>query len=774
MAAQSASATARETGTSGPGIGLVTLAFIMSGASGLIYQAVWSRELVLIYGNTSQAVSTIVAAFMAGLGFGGLAGAALALRSRHPLRVYGTVEVGVAGLATLVPLGFTLVGGAYGALYAGASPATLAVIRFCLTVMVISPVTFLMGTTLPLLTSHLVRELKGAGPVIGRLYAANTLGATVGTLVGGFVLIEFLGLTQTALVAVAMNLAAGAGALVLSRRVPALSPQGADAPAALPPLNRSQLALLLATFVSGFVALALEVLWTRTIAEGSGSRIYIFLAVLALYLVGTTVGSGRFEFKSKAHQYDVRTLAKVFAVTGVVALASMAIGSISSLSLGQAVRVLGLLATVLVASGLMGFAFPLTARLLTRSAREAGAAVGRMYAVNTLGGILGAYAATFLLAGFLGTPLSTLILGIAELLAAALLVILAAPADARNPRVAAGFVAIAGLAMLAVVLSPGLARTSTQNLLNQLGYTHTHAEDDIATVDANGGLPANRGLFVSGVGMTRLTVVTKLMAYLPSVARPDAKRFLVIAFGMGSTYRSSLINGAQTDAVDLSPSVPQQMHIFFPDAATYLNNPKGRVIIADGRNYVRLSQERYDSIAVDPPPPVETAGSVVLYTREFFDQSKQRLNPGGIMMLWMPNAVPLDDYRAHLRTFRSSFAHVTVILSPGEHGTYLYGSDAPIDFDPARMLAIMSRPEVSADLRDAPDPMPGGPQAWVDRVESLVWLRDGEVDRFVGAGPLITDDRPRSEYFLWRRLISGDTTNITEARLRQASRAIAG
>jgi spermidine synthase len=752
------------------GLGLVTAAFILSGAAGLIYQAVWSRELVLIYGNTSQAVSTIVAAFMAGLGFGGLAGAALARRTRNPLRVYGAVEVGVAVLAVLVPLGFNQIGGAYASIYAGAPPATLALVRFGLTAMVISPATFLMGMTLPLLTAHLVRELKAAGPVLGRLYAANTLGATVGTLVGGFVLIEFLGLTGTALVAVCLNIGAGTGGLLLSR--------GATRPGSRPDpvtssarasVDRSQAALLAATFVSGFAALALEVLWTRSIAEGTGSRIYTFLAVLVLYLVGTTIGSRRYEFRSARHDYDTGTLARLFGATGFVALLSMVIGSMNPVNLGSVVRALGLLASVLVASALMGFTFPLTARLLTPSARDAGPSVGRMYAVNTLGGILGAFAATFLLASLVGTPMSILLIGMAELATAAALSLLVAGAARAARRRAAGFTAVAILGAIIAAVNPSVVRTSTQNYLDTLSTEHTHAEDDIATVDANGGALANRDLYVGGVSMTRLTVDTKLMGYLPSVVRPGAHRFLVIAFGMGSTYRSSLIDGAQTDAVDLSPSVPRQMHIFFPDAVSYLGNPAGRVIIADGRNYVRLSKEHYDSIAVDPPPPVETAGSVVLYTQEFFVQSKQRLNPGGVMMLWIPDQVPLDDYRAHLRTFRSAFAHVTVILSPGQLGTYLYGSDAPIDFDRTRMLAIMSRPEVTADLRDAPDPMPGGPAAWVDRVEQQVWLRDGDVDRFVGPGPLITDDHPRSEYFLWRRLLSGDNAFVTEPRLRTAA-----
>ena len=199
--------------------GLILALFVGSGAAGLIYQVVWSRELVLVFGNTTQAVSTIVTAFMAGLGFGSLAGARWARRSARPLQLYGVLELGVAIFAVLLPFVFDDLAEVYRGAYPGLIDNTVALtaVRFALALAAVAPATFLMGATLPLLVRHLVRTLDETGTRLGELYAANTAGAVTGTVIAGFVLIEFLGLRLTSYVAVALNLIAGLGALALSR-----------------------------------------------------------------------------------------------------------------------------------------------------------------------------------------------------------------------------------------------------------------------------------------------------------------------------------------------------------------------------------------------------------------------------------------------------------------------------------------------------------------------------------------------------------------------------
>jgi len=312
-----------------------------------------------------------------------------------------------------------------------------------------------------------------------------------------------------------------------------------------------------------------------------------------------------------------------------------------------------------------------------------------------------------------------------------------------------------------------LLLTSTEHHLLAARVPFHHTEDRLSTVDAVGGPPSKRRLYVTGTAMTALSVDTKLMAYIPKVLRPNATDFLDICFGMGTTFRSALRLGMHTDAVDLSPSVPLQMPTFYADAASYLHSPLARVITADGRNYVRLSTRQYDLISVDPPPPIESAGTSVLYTRQFYADAHRRLRPGGVMMQWLYFGVDLKQLREHMRTFRSEFPHTTVLISPRHGGIYMLGSDAPITWDDAIVARFMTTPQATEDLTDAPDYPLLPRQSWPAIIDSMRWMRDGEVDRFVGDVPMITDDHPRTEYYLLHTLTTiGHNQGVNEAMLR--------
>ena len=746
---------------------LIPILFVASGAAGLIYEVVWSRELVLVFGNTTQAVSTIVTAFMAGLGFGGLAGGWLAKRVGHPLRLYGFLELLIAAIGFSLPLAFASFADVYRSAYASLPPDQLGLLRFALAFLSISPATFFMGMSLPLLVQYTVTDLATAGRRIGELYAANTLGAMAGTLLAGIVLIELLGLQGASRVAVLLNLGAGLGGLALWRL------SGSVAPSRVlgPNVDRAPKApyrgvILFASFVSGLAALALEVLWTRLFAEGTGSTIYVFVDILAIYLLGIGAGSLAYRTRGRKDRDDLPTLGACLAGVGLVAVLTVVGGSgVLSVQVHLASWLL-----LLPATALMGYAFPLSVRLLTPSAADAGSSAGLLYASNTAGAIIGSFAAAFVLAPTLGTNTSILMLAAIELLLGATL---AAIPRARKPRFQRRLVAGAGLlaAVTVAVAATGQAvtHTDTQNRLLHDGRLAAHTEDFVATVDAEGGARSQRHLYVAGVGMTSLTVDTKLMAYLPRAYRPDSQDFLVIAFGMGSTYRSGLNLGLKTDAVELSPSVPGMMRYFYSDADAYLHHPNGRVIIGDGRSYLHLTQKRYDLIAVDPPPPIESAGTVLLYTREFLEEGKARLKPEGIFLLWVPYLESLSDFRDHARTFRSVFAHVDLIFGPGQNGVFLIGSDGPLKLDEEVLEGELGSHGAQADLDDAPDSPHLSGAGWARLMVGEVWLRDAQVDAFSGPGPLITDDRPRTEYFLLRRAFARPSPDISEDLLRQAT-----
>ncbi|HEX6513287.1 MAG TPA: fused MFS/spermidine synthase, partial [Chloroflexota bacterium] len=403
---------------------LVAGIFVASGAAGLIYQVVWSSQLVLVFGNTTEAIGTIVTAFMAGLGFGGLAGGVIAPRLRYPLRWYGLTELAIAAAALLVPLGFHAIDGAYRSAYDATSPGTLTLLRLGLALATVTPVTFLMGLTLPLLTRHLVTSLHNAGPRMGLLYSANTAGAMAGSLLSGFVLIELFGLSATAHLAVALNALAGCAALALASRTPSPAAAGEDTgdgtTSETTPI--STVLIYAASFVSGFVALGLEVLWTRLLAEGSGSQIYQFVAILAAFLFGIAAGGALYRALGSPARDSVHTLALLFVGVAAASVVTVPLGTLWHVNFMARVIIL------LPATTCMGYAFPLAARLVSRDVADSARAMGLLYAWNTVGSILGTLAAAFVLTSTLGTNNSILILAAADSAVALLLLLALRPA----------------------------------------------------------------------------------------------------------------------------------------------------------------------------------------------------------------------------------------------------------------------------------------------------------------------------------------------------------
>jgi predicted membrane-bound spermidine synthase len=733
----------------------VPVLFLASGAAGLIYQVVWTQDLVLIFGNTTLAIVTTVSAFLAGLGTGSLVGAAVGARLRRALAVYGLLEVAVGCVALLMPLAFGVIATVFRTAYLSLPPTEVALIRFGLAFVALAPSTMLMGMSLPVLTRHLVREDPEVGQRIARLYGLNTLGAVAGSVASGYLLIELIGLRDTTLVAVGLNLCAGGGALLMSRAFgdaaagprPALQRQQEP----LPPLQRRQWLLLAVTFTSGLVSLALEVLWTRMMLQGTGSSIYVFIAVVAVFLIGIAGGSLIYE-RQRDRSPQLATLGALLAAAAGLALVPMIISNVYGPAWLPLAVVLILPVTVT-----FGYTFPLTVRLFAGSADQASRGVGLVYAANTAGCVAGTVLAGFVLIPALGTSASIIVAGLVLAVFGGALAIGPAPRAAML-RPAVGLAAVA--ALLVVVLIPAARLTYVQRGIAATGASTAHYEDSVASVDVTGGTAGSRNLFINGVGITKLTITTKLLAYVPKAARPNATTMLNICFGMGSTFRSSIILGLHTTAVDLDPTVPSVMPWFYQDASTYLHNPLSHVVISDGRNYVRLSDKRYDLITVDPPPPIWSAGAVVLQDQEFYQEASQRLTPGGVLATYLPvQRQPLE--KLILRTFRPAFRYMSVVYSPGHFGTYILGSQAPITFSPAAIRAVFGTPAARADLRGAPDSPDRSTTQWVSNILGSVWLTGNQVNAYTGAGPLITDDHPLTEYFMLHGLGTGTAVLVS-------------
>src|SRR4051794_14424946 len=282
--------------------------FVLSGAAGLIYEVVWSRQLVLVFGNTTQAVSTILTGFFGGMAIGSIVGGRIADRTRSPIRLYGLIELVLVVVVLATPVTFRLLHEVYRGAYDALEtvPGAIALVRFGLALLALAPATVLMGATLPTLTRQLTRDAH-LSAAFGRLYAANTLGAIIGTFAAGLVLIELLGLTGTLVVGALCSATAGLAALALSRgtagepragpddREPELEPPPpVSTPVKVAPESaRPRLALAVA-FVSGLTSLGYQVLWTRLLSSGTGNSTYVFTLILGTFLIGIAIGAAIF------------------------------------------------------------------------------------------------------------------------------------------------------------------------------------------------------------------------------------------------------------------------------------------------------------------------------------------------------------------------------------------------------------------------------------------------------------------------------------------------
>jgi len=764
--------------------------FILSGAAGLMYEVVWSRQLVLVFGNTTQAVSTILTGFFGGMAIGSWGGGRLADRVRRPLLLYGVLEAILVVVVLLTPLTFRLIGDVYRGAFTSleAAPQVLALLRFGLALLALAPATILMGATLPTLTRYLSRDAAHLSSAFGRLYAANTMGAIIGAAAAGLVLIEILGLTETLVVAAGCSGLAGLTAIVLDRRRRAAvpdaaaraappAPEASPAPGELPDADpRPRLALVVA-FVSGLTSLAYQVLWTRLLASGTGNYTYVFTLILVVFLAGIAIGAALFTVVRRWIRHPVALLARTNVIVGFLALA----GAIIVLSRPvqftfEGGRIDGMisvlfwrvLVVVLPATIVMGLSFPASSALVGGREGKVATSAGQLLAANTLGAIVGTFVVPFFVIPAIGSPDA---IGVIALVNVGLGIVLAFAAPIRS---VAGRVTTFGLGTLtAAVLVVALATNgilvdpSVAKIEARKGELFASREDEIASVQA-GTVAGYPELWVTGTSMTLLTVDAKLMPILPLMLRPDSKSALTVAFGMGSAFRSGVIAGLETEAVELVPSVLTMFGYYYSDAAQILASPNGHVIVADGRNHVELTDRRYDIIVTDPPPPIESSGVSVISSLEYYRAGHDRLNPGGIMMQWVPFGQTIDEFRAHIRTFADVFPNVLILRGPGGYGFFMLGSDRPMAFEDASVRDVLARPGILEDISGAYDSREKTADGWAALIPRLSWLEGDQVASFVGSGPLVTDDRPLPEYFLLRREFGEKSPLVSAQSLAEA------
>jgi spermidine synthase len=756
----------------------VLAVFFLSGAAALTYEVVWMRQLSLIFGATTLAVTTVLATFMGGLALGSWWLGRRADRYSRLLIVYAVLEVGIGLYALLVPALFDALRHPYILLRQADLPySTMAASRGLLAGLVLLLPTALMGGTFPVLARLFVQLRGDVGHAAGLLYFFNTAGAMAGCYLAGFHWIERLGLMNTTRMAVAVNLGLAATVVVIARRLgpgesaAAIHPPDEDGTSPVTALG-ARLALA-CIGLSGFVSLAYEVLWTRALLRYLYNSTYAFTTMLVTFLAGIALGGWLYTVCPGRKRHPLLLFAAFQALVGLgFAVSSILFGDlmgISSLLTGGEIAhsfresVLAMFvraSLILLAPAVfLGASLPLATAICARRPGTVGTTVGRVYAVNTLGSILGTVAATFVLIPTLGMQGSLLLLIGTNLAMAAALAIAGAPSPQR--RVAAGL-AMAGVFAAGVALVPeDLFRRTYTKPGQKLIFYREGATDTVGVVETNGvRLIVYEDM--RGTASTATYPWNYLFGHLPVLLHPgEPRRGLHICFGVGNSLSAMAAHESleRIDSVELSPHSLEAAPYFWTNDGV-LANPKVRTIIDDGRNFVMTSRETYDVIELEPPETF-TAGVINLYTREFYRNVAERLAPDGVFVQWVPvGEAPLDEERMLFRAFHEVFPHATAWQQMFQDGPILLvGARRPLQIDYELLKEKMQRERVRQDLE-----LIGVTSA--DFLLAMLVFDEDALGEFVRGVPPVTDDRTVLDFSMPRYIGSGFGLGIFSRRAR--------
>jgi len=713
--------------------------FFISGFCSVLYELVWLRLSMAQFGVTTAMVSIVLSVFMAGLGLGSW-GSGEWIRRRggiinlSALRLYAAIEllIGVSGIVVVKELA---VGHDFLERLGSTSSVEYYVVACICVALTLIPWCTLMGATIPVgMLAIEQRFPQESSQSFSYLYMANVGGALFGTALPLF-LIELLGFRGTLKVGSVCNAAIAALAFAISMLGAPRAERSTEAGAAVvegipsAPKATGRASLLALLFATGLTSMGLEVVWVRQFTPYVGTVVYAFASILGFYLTGTFIGSRFYRSWSVKHSSEsplLWTLLAFFALLPLVAASP-------NYDIQAEIR---LLLGIGPFTGLLGF---LTPMLVDRWSGGDPAKAGKAYAVNVLGCIIGPLVAGFLLLPWISERWALVLLASPWIIFGLRPAWSGALAPTSKPRLAAYL-----LLPVAVVL-----------FVTSEGYEKEYAgsrvlRDSTATVIATGD-GMGRMLLVNGYGMTSLTPITKMMAHLPlAFLDRTPQNALVICFGMGTTFRSLHSWGIPVTVVELVPSVPRLFGYFHSDAEAVLNSPLSHVVIDDGRRYLERTTEQYDVITIDPPPPVEAAGSSLLYSEDFYSVVRQHLRPGGVFQQWLP----LGDWETRASvtlSLRRSFPYVRVFAFGKSWGYHFLASDRPIPNFSARELADKMPRSAAADMVEwdlRPNPE--------DKFQHLL-QNEITTDQLVGKfsqTPALTDDRPINEYYAVRRMFN--------------------
>ncbi|NQT61825.1 MAG: fused MFS/spermidine synthase [Candidatus Marinimicrobia bacterium] len=792
---------------------MILVLFLCSGMTGLLYEVIWSRMIVKVIGAAPFAISIVLTVFMGGLGLGSyLAGRYIdqIKKSSQLLQLYGLMEIGIGIYAFVLKGVIAASQPIFSSIYNQSSEHLLifnAVILLGAFVLFIFPVT-LMGATLPILIRFYVANLGHLGARVGRLYAINTIGAAVGSILSGFLLINLWGVDGTLRFAVVINFLIGGISFVLANWVAkrsSLDEQKADRHAVEvsqtavgAQYSRShQLAVLAIFAVSGYAAMAYEVIWTRLLGLIIGPTTYSFTIVLTTFIVGLALGAMFFGWLADRSKHPFRLLLITQMSAAILALVvSQFLGNSQfffaklifsfrddfvMLYIAKATLLFLLLLGPTLA---LGATFPLVGKIYTSSIRKLGKSIGFAYAINTIGALLGAFSAGFVLIPLFGKENSlSLVIGI-QLLTVLAIVGLLYP-KGENSRIR---LILLSSGILGLLLTFAFPHWDREQLATGKYYRFSSYADMLKNTswwDALVKMPRDFMPNISGTevvfygdGIGGFTTVEQdidplgkpqyvlynsgkadassesdmatqtMLAHLPLLFHPQPKNVMILGLASGVTAGEALYYDLdRLDILEISEQVVEASDFFRETNSDVLSHPATNLIIQDGRAHLELTEQVYDVITSEPSNPW-MAGLANLFTEEFFRLTKNRLSWDGVFIQWLPSyQMDWTTFSMIGRTFTKVFPNSLLMKS------FIGGNDyLLVGFNGLKQLDLENGLKNLPKLQKSPNLIVEDPRILYRLIVS------DNLPALFGSGPGHTDDHPVLEFMAPQRMHLVDKT----------------
>lgn len=721
--------------------------FFLSGVAGLIYEVCWIRKASLIFGSTTYALSTVLAVFFIGLALGSWCFGTLSRRVEKPLRLYAALEIGAAVLALASPWLFDQIDGLYGLAYRSYSDnlGPLFFVRFVLVTMVLFPPTFFLGGTFPLFARQFVVSGSRIAAPVGLLYAVNTLGAALGGALTGFLLIPKIGVDGSLRIGAALSIVAGvvAGALRMPR------PTKSTTKTKESRLHGGTLIFVL-FFATGFVALASQILWARHLALLLRTTVITYTITLTVVLAGIVLGSAIAALLfDRAPKWRALVFGGLQVLNGLTLLSVMLLPPTIWRAFEQGIMTYFLL--LLPPAVLSGASFPLAVRMVVNDPELAGVGVGRVTAINTLGGVTGSLALGFGTLPAFGLRTSLLLTSAVAVTAGITAWWFLRPQISRTLAAALTLLAAVGWIVVPRLLDTRIPADFLATNGSVVDFREGLAAN-VAVVQAEESLRLEIDGWWQGEDRKGHQIMA---AHIPMILHPDPRDVLVVGAGVGQTAsRFLMYDIRRLDCVDLEPAVFEIVREHFD--SSWMNDERVQLIHEDGRNYIAHTDRRYDVISLEAGQ-IFRPGVAAFYTRDFYRRAAQKLSPGGLLAQFVPLPFLTEQqFRRIVSTFRETFPEAVLWYNTSE--LLLIGRrDAPIEIQSSRLRLLQSWP-LSDDLQYS---YWGGPAQWLRRPEVFLGgflCGPRGLDALAEKAPLDRDDVPVLEYA---------TVDVSENEMRE-------